>query len=471
MGLLVACGEDIPPARYEAFTLELVDVSRGQQVLPGTSLAYRTRYVGDLARDLRFTAVFTHEASGESASFAWSEQVQDTAQLDILRRWKLRHDFLKKSGRIRVHLQASLTATRKGSTPWVVESDSVYVELYPALDGLEVRVEGAGQPVPYGTPVEVRVTGKDLWGDVAITVVDVEAGTRVSELDKTLPFDGSQSSLAGTWPLRARALERVGTHSLRVVARYGDVQRESEPIALRVTHTLDQVTILLRDGEGRLGPPAVPFPRLSEVTGLGVRISGTQLAGHEVTVNGGAPTSAPGDQLDLLPVTPTARDFEDGKGRQVYEFVVRSGGIERSASITLQRWGIERCAWRAADGREYGGSESVGRSAQVAMHAWLWGFPDTTGWLFFKRPQAEFTVWERDPGGRPTPGQIDSVRNNDDEGDSFDADVRSGESAASWTTTYEDEFDPLDLHANAAEYYFEVVVEDQRCNSGEILVY
>jgi hypothetical protein len=104
------------------------------------------------------------------------------------------------------------------------------------------------------------------------------------------------------------------------------------------------------------------------------------------------------------------------------------------------------------------------------MHAELWGFPDTSGWLF-KSPRARFTVWERDPGGRETPEQIDSFKNNDDEGDSFGADVRSSVSVARWTSVYEDEFDLLDLHVNAAEYYFEVSVEDQVCTSGELLVY
>lgn len=472
LGLLAACGgEAPPPAHYEVFTLELVDRAEGERVLPGTTLAYQTRYIGDLARDLRYTALLTHEASGETASFAWSEHLQDTARIDFRGNWTLRHAFLKKSGRIRVQLQASLTATKTGSTPWVVQSESVYVELYPTLDRLEVTLPSAGPPVAYGAPIKVQVTGKDLWGDVTISVLDIQAGARLAELEKTLPFDGSQPSLASTWPLRALALERVGTHPLRVVARYGDLQLESEPIDVRVTHTLDRVTVLLRDGEGRLGAPAVPFPRLSQVTGLGVRIAGTQLAGHEVTVNGGSPTVAPGDQLDLMPVTPTAKDFADGKGRKVYDFVVRSGGIERTVSVTLQRWGIESCSWRSSDGRTYGASESVNPGTEAVMHARLWGFPDTTRWLFFKRPQARFTVWERDPGGRPTPEDIDIFENNDDEGESSDADVKSDETAARWTTLYEDEFDPLDLHVNAAEYYFEVSVEDQVCTSGEILVY
>ncbi len=473
LGVLAACGggDEPPRASYEQFTLELIDLSEGERVVPGTALAYQVHYAGDLARDLRFTALFTHEPSGETASFGWSEQGQDSARIDLRRKWMLRHDFLKRSGRIRVQLQASLTATRTGSTPWVVQSESVYVELYPTLDRLEVTLPRAGEPVAYGTPVEVRVTGKDLWGEVSVEVLDVEAGTRVPELGRALPFDGSQASVAEIWPLRGRQLERVGTHPLRFVARYGELQLESEPISLQVTHTVDHVSVVVRDRAGGLGQPTVPYPRLGDVAELGIRISGTQLAGHELTINGGPPMSAPSDQLELMLVTPTSKDFADGKGREVYDFVVQSGGIERAASITVQRWGVESCAWRSSEGRPYAEDETVGRGTQAVMHAELWGFPDTTGWLIFRRPVAEFTVWERDPGGRPTPEDIDFLKNNDDEGESFDADVRSNASEARWTTLYEDEFDPLDLHMNAAEYYFEVKVEDQVCTSGEILVY
>jgi len=77
LGLLAACAEDVPPAHYEVFTLKLVDLAEGERVVPGTSLAYRIRYVGDLARNLQFTAVLTHEASGETATVRWSESPQD----------------------------------------------------------------------------------------------------------------------------------------------------------------------------------------------------------------------------------------------------------------------------------------------------------------------------------------------------------------------------------------------------------
>jgi hypothetical protein len=214
-GLLAACGGDEDASHYERFTLELIDRVEGAKVLPGTALAYRTQYVGDLARNLRYTAHFTHEASGETASFEWGDLIQDTARIDSRGSWLLRHEFLEKSGRIRVQLQASLTSTRNGSKPWVVSSQSIYVELYPQLERLEVRPLVPGQPVAYGTPLELRVTGKDLWGDVALTVLDVETGARVAELDRTLKFDGSQLTLASTSPLRARVLERIGTHPLR----------------------------------------------------------------------------------------------------------------------------------------------------------------------------------------------------------------------------------------------------------------
>ena len=122
--------------------------------------------------------------------------------------------------------------------------------------------------------------------------MNVDSGASVAGLEEVLPFDGSQPSLGGSWTMSAHELERVGTHHLRLVARYGDVEVESDPIAFVVTHTIDEVTSLVRYGDGTLGFPTVPYPRLSEVTALGVRISGTQLAGHEVIVNGGPPVLA-----------------------------------------------------------------------------------------------------------------------------------------------------------------------------------
>ena len=67
-GLLVACGEGLPPARYDVFTIELVGPSEGERVFPGQTLTFRTRYVGDLVRNLQFKATFTHESSGERPS-------------------------------------------------------------------------------------------------------------------------------------------------------------------------------------------------------------------------------------------------------------------------------------------------------------------------------------------------------------------------------------------------------------------
>jgi hypothetical protein len=78
MALLAACGEEVPPARYDLFAVEIVELSEGDRVFPGQALSYRIRYEGDLVRNLRFDAVFTHEASGESVSTGWAENIQDT---------------------------------------------------------------------------------------------------------------------------------------------------------------------------------------------------------------------------------------------------------------------------------------------------------------------------------------------------------------------------------------------------------
>jgi hypothetical protein len=467
-GLLAACGDGVPPARYEVFTLELVGLVEGERVFPGQQLTYRTTYSGDLVRNLQWEATFTHEASGERASVRWSDVPRDTASIAQSGRFTLRHELLERAGPVRVQLRASVTATRTGSAPWEARSQSVFVDLHPSLDALDVSLP-AEAPLPYATPIAYQVTGRDLWGPVEVTVVDLDAGAPVAELEQALPFDGTQASLGGSWTLRARALERVGTRRVQLVARYGELELRSEPIAFSVTHTLDEVTPLVRTAGGALVTPSLPHPRLGDATELVLRIAGTQLAGHEVTVNGGAPTVAPGDRFDLVVHAPSEEDFGDGEGWRTYELVARSGGTERSASVTLQRWGIEGCGWRTPDGAALPDGARVALGAQVYLEARLWGFPDTTTrWFLFRSPLAEFTLWEADPGGRAQPGDL--FENNDDEVDSFDAEIRSGLTERGWTTEHEDEVDPLDLNLNAAEYYFEVKVEDQRCTSGQLVV-
>jgi hypothetical protein len=466
LGLGVACGgEEPPPARYDVFTVALVGLAEGERVHPGQPLTFRIDYQGDLARGLAFTALFTHEASGASEYFRWSEPPADSARFTFARQWFLRHDFLRRPGRIRVQIQASLTATRNGSTPWVATSQSVYVETFPRLDRVTLRLPAPGQPVPYGTPIDFEVAGADLWAPVTLTVADAQSGASVAGLEQTLPFDGSQDALASTWTLRAAQWERVGTHALRLVARYGELEALSEPFAFEVTHTLDTVTLLLRDPTGRLAPSPGGTRRLDEVRELVLRVSGTRLAGHTLSVNGGPPVVATGDSMELSLLAPRSDDFEDGEGVRRYDFLVRSGGMEREVGVSLQRWGIAGCGWYSAEGRPLEEGETLESGTEVLVQAQLWGFPDTTTrWLFFESPLAHFTLWERDSGRDP----YDLFANHDDEVETLEARVQGGQTQARWGTRFDEEVEVLDL--NRAEYYFELRVEDQLCTSGDIRV-
>ncbi len=476
--MLAGCGgePDPPPAQYELFTFELVGIAEGERVFPGQKLGWRVRYQGDLVRNLRITPTYTHEDSGETEELPFLPQVQngpDVTSLDERGTWVLDGEFLKKAGPIRIQLQASVLATRRGSTPWVAESQSVYVELQPRLD--TVKVQLPNQPAPYATPIDLEVTGADLWGDVDLTVTDFDTGETVPGLEKSLTFDGSRTSVTASWILRVRALERVGTRRLALVARYGELQAVSAPFTFEVTHTIDQVLVLLRRSSGSIVPASSSSARLSDVEEIIVRVKGTKLAGHAVTVNDRPPMTAGADEEELARFTPRESDFEDGKGTRTWDFVVRSGGMERSASVTLQRWGIEDCGWWTAAGQRIGEGETVAIGTQVSMRATLWGFPDTTTILLvFRSPLADFTIWERDPGGRVDPVQkIDPISNNDDKVKSFAAEIHSDQTERGWTVKYDEEFgivlDPI--HLNAAEYYFEVTLEDQVCTSGEIWVY
>jgi hypothetical protein len=471
--LTAACGpgpNDVPPGSFDVFTIELLDLAEGDRVLPGKPLRYQVRYQGTLARDLRFTAVFLHEATGETASQSWSAPPNDTFRVNLKSSWNLEHDFLKRSGRIRVHLEASIQSTRTGSTPWQTRSQSVYVELHPSVS-VQIAAPATTSPIPYATPLELQLTGQDLWGDVSLAVVDATTGEAVPELALAVPFDLDTRDVSVSWVLRARALERVGTHPLQVVATFGAAEARSALFDYLVTHTIDEVSILARRTSGTVSPPWSDPLKLPEVSELGLRIRGTQLGGHTYTVNGGAARTASGDELEVMLLVPKTSDFQSGKGVATYDFLVRSGGIERTAAVRVQRWGINHCAWYATDGREYSQSEAVNPDTEVVMKAVLWGFPDTKDYVVFKSPLARFTVWERDPGGRPDELISDSVENNDDKVKSFDGEIKAGQSEAVWKAEYVHEVDPIDFNVNAAEFDFDVQVEDQVCTSGEILVY
>lgn len=467
---VASCGEEKPPATFEVFTIDLVDLEEGDRVTPGVPLRYDVRYQGNLARDLRFKAVFTHEPTGETDSSSWSEPPQDVFRVDFRRVKQLEHPFLKRPGRIRVQLEASITATRTGSTPWVTQSEWVFSELNPTLS-LQIDSPATGAPIGYGTPFQLRLTGSDLWGDVTLHVLNEDTGGEVPNLELSVPFGQDTTEVVQSWTLRAPALEKVGTHRLKIVARYGVLEVGTEIFSYVVTHTIDEVEVVLRRPGGEVVPAAGAIHRLDAVTELGLRLRGTLLGGRPFTVNGGSTSTAPADEFDLMVRVPNTDDFASGKGQRTYDFLVSSGGIERTASVTLQRWGIDDCGWFAADGRRLEPSEAVAIGTPISMRAWLWGFPDTETVLFFKSPLAKFTVWERDPGGRPDEPITDSVQNNDDHIESSDAEIHAGFTEAVWDSIYTSEFDLFDLNVNAAEYDFDVQVEDQVCTSGEILVY
>lgn len=251
-------------------------------------------------------------------------------------------------------------------------------------------------------------------------------------------------------------------HRLQVVATFGALSAKSDPFLLEVTHTIDSMVLKVRDLNDVARTTAEA--RLDQTKDFVLSISGTHLAGREVTLNDEAPFTAPADAFDLVRV-PRQEDFTEGKGTHEYNFWARSGGITRRDAVTLRRWKLESCGWALADGTAPSGPVMEGTT--VFLRATGWGFPDTDGFLLFKRNQAEFTLWEKDYGQNNTNVPQPWV-NNDDHVFTHKGDVKDSVAAYEWKVDFDEEVDFLGL--GRAEYYCEVTLHDQQCTSGELTV-
>jgi hypothetical protein len=204
----------------------------------------------------------------------------------------------------------------------------------------------------------------------------------------------------------------------------------------------------------------VDKPRLPDVKELVVRAAGTQLAGHEVTLNGGRPFVAAADEIEIVQAV-AASDFASGKGERRYDFVFRSGGVERSTNVTLVRWGITSCGWFTLEGMPIPDGTEVKAGTVVFMRATTWGFPDTKTTLgLFKDREATFAIKESDAGRDPLLGP------GDDDVEELQTDIRGDKAERGWAARFAEDLPaPVPLVTTHAELFFYVTIEDQKCRS------
>lgn len=466
-GVLAACGPSVPPATFETFTIDFEEPDGGATELhPMERARFRVTYRGDLARDLELRATLTHVESGSSVTETIiSPQSQDAASFNHRLSWLADHESLKRSGLFEVRLTATIHATKKNSPIWTAESSAIFVRSASRLDSVALTPLTPGAPTPYGTAQTVTVTGNDLWDDVKITVEDLDRAQPVPTLELTLPSAAPLPRLAAPWTLSAPALDHVGVFRLQLVATFGALVVRSEPFTVEVTHTIDSAVLKLRNAADVVRPAYNATERMDETKDFLLQVSGTNLAGREVKLDGEPAFVAPSDSFELVRA-PDLRDFEDGKGTRRYDYVFHAGGTTRSASVTMRRWGFTGCGW-VVNGMPASPSQVVADGTPVTMRATGWGFPDTTTFLFIKSHQAHFKIWERDYGQNNT-NLPQPLVNNDDEVTNVDGDMRSSVSEAPWKAKFDEELEFL--HLNRAELYFEVRMEDELCTAGEIVV-
>jgi hypothetical protein len=461
---LAACApaDDGPSkaAHYDLFEVKLVSPAAGTVLRPGQQVVYEVNYKGVLANPPEIAALIIGPDGTTVRRLAGLASTQQSATFHDRHGWFVKDEALKKPGHFELRFEASVRATLRGSEPWIAKSEPLYFDLQSSLDGL--RIVSPSSPIAYGTPLNIEIAGRDLWDNVTVTLVD-GAGTAISDQPAVVTFTDGQSTRTLTWTIKARPIERVGSHEVRLLASYGELRLQSDPFTFNLTHTIDSVIVLLRNADGLLGGARVAETPLPEVKELVVQARGTQLAGHEVTVNGGRPFVATADEVQVTKV-PTTGDFASAKGTNSYAFTFRSGGVERSASVVLRRWAIKECFWLASDGRRYASDEEVKQATPVTMRATTWGFPDTRTTLgIFKDRTATFSIKEDDTGRDILfgPGP-DSVQK-------FTADIIGDQTEKGWTTRFDEETDfPLIGGLAAithAELFFETRIEEEICKS------
>lgn len=455
-----------PPgtAKFETFTLELENVTEGQELAPTALVKVHAVYQGDLARTLRINVTITDLATNETATKNFLPgPTQDNTRFDVHTGWEASHELFKRPGRFAVAITASITATLRGSEPWTTAPVNVIVVAAPALTGITLDPAPGATPYPYGIGQNVTVTGSGLWTDVELSVVDLDKSRPLPGVGRTLAFDASQTSITTPLAVTHFSLETIGIHRVQLVATFGPLEVRSEPFSVEITHMVDSVSVMYRDLSDLLHP-AGGETRFDLVKELVIRVRGINLAGHTVFVAGES-VAATGDELEVTRV-PKLSDFADGKGTHDFVYWAEAGGVARRTQATLRRWKLERCGWVKADGTPTGGVVPLGE--KVSMRASGWGFPDTSGFLVFKKDQAEFLLWERDDGQNTT-NLPQPLINNDDEVDWFKVDVLDSVADQPWTTVFTEEVELLGIRTNA-EYYFEVTLQDETCTSGQLEV-
>lgn len=450
------------PAKFETFTLELENYAEGQELAPTALVKVHAVYKGDLARSLRINVTITDPATNETATKNFLPgPTQDATRFDVHTGWQAEHDLFKRPGRFVVTITASITATLRGSEPWTTAPVSVIIVASPSLQGISIDPTPGTTPMPYGAGMQVTVSGTGLWTDVELSIVDLENSRTLSGIGRTLAFDGTQTSITTPLAVKHFSLETVGVHPVQLVATFGAQEVRSAPFSLEITHMVQAVSVSYRDLSDALHPVSFET-RFDEVKELVIHATGINLAGHPVLI-AGETIAATGDELEVTRV-PKLSDFADGKGTHDFVYWAESGGVTRRGQATLRRWKLESCGWFTEAGAPASGVVPLG--AKVAMRASGWGFPDTSGFLVFKKDQAEFLLWERDDGQNNT-NLPQPLINNDDEVDWFKVDVLNSVADQPWTTVFTEEVELLGIRTHA-EYYFEVTLQDETCTSGQL---
>lgn len=425
--------------------IRLTNADDGDRVAPRTRLEYEVTASG--YQDVVIEAVI------ESA-----ETQRKKIGSSLKGSWTIGGDFLERAGKSRIYLRATGTPPRPRdpnapqAQPVVVESEAVFVEVNPKLQGITLLSPSSGGTIELGQEVKFRLTGTDLWNSVKVFAMEDDGSALpTKELDSRSVFGGKKDlSALESWIVAGLVKKSLGKHKLRLMAKYGDQQVLSDPFEIDVTYVLDDIELLVRSPQGDLQQAGTGELELPKVDELVIRVKGQGLSGKTLAVSEGTAklpdVVAAGDTVEIV-YKPTWEEFAKGKQKRSYNFKVTIGLFELETGASLLRWGITFCSWRRADGTNLGNNADVAHGTEVFMAVDTWGFKSST---------AKFVIME------------DDDISADDKIETMMVPTSTDKLSVAWKAKYTDDSTWVPIVGTVKtdpEYYFSVQIEDLSCKS------
>ncbi len=436
-------------ASYDEFSVTIKSQDANNMIHAGEKICFDIFYVGDPVRKLWVELVLENAEDASITRDKFYSESVSTFRIQFGRCRAFDEEILKTTGQYKVYLVAHLSPTLRCNPEWTVESPKVDISLSPTLS--ELKVLSPSESVAYGDTLALELEASGIWEGIQLNLEDM-SGNPIVANDTIIDYELGQERAQIDWRIFSEALERIGTHTIRILATYGEVELRSDPIDISVSHTIDELRVYAvsdTGGSSYISPTDSNDIQMSNYSGLDMSVFGTQLKGKSISLNGASPIVAASDTV-LFSLPFQQSDFENDIGFRVYDITAHSGGQILSQSVRAQRWGITSCQWLDSNRTPLASKAPMADGSQVYIRAYTWGFSENTA--------VKAAIWEDDSGRSIFFGR----------GDDHITDLSGSVSADSvlipWTVKWDQEF------LFASEVYFELTIKDQTLGSSGIKV-